>query len=155
MANLVTLCADDAADLQDLQKAAYANETDSERKNLPDLNQSLDSLEAELDDPDMLCYGVRDEQGDLVAAIRSFVGPEIATVGRLCVHPESQGQGLATYLLNEMEKQVPEGVRAMQVFTGEDEVRSHRLYAKLGYVDVKHEEMDAGFTIVQLKKTLA
>ncbi|HEY3735933.1 MAG TPA: GNAT family N-acetyltransferase [Jatrophihabitans sp.] len=157
MANLVTLGTDDAADLHALQTAAYAIEESRKDTHLPTLNQSLETVAAELNDPDMLCYGLRDEQDALVAAVRGFLDTETetATVGRLCVHPEKQGQGIATFLLTEIERHVPEHIRELQIFTGADAATSHHFYSKLGYVDVKHEDMESGITIVQLKKNLA
>lgn len=155
MTTFVSLNTDDAAELHALQNAAYKSEADSEQKHLPDLHQSLETVRSELSDPDVLCFGLRDEQGALVAAIRSFVAAETATVGRLCVHPEKQGRGLATHLLGEIERHVPDRIREVQIFTAEDALASRHFYSKLGYVDVKHDEMEAGYTIVQLTKKLS
>ena len=155
MATFVSLGTDDAVELHALQSVAYTLEQDSEGAQLPSLQQTLETVAAELSDPDMLCFGLRDEDGALIAAIRGFIGSETAIVGRLCVRPDKQGQGLATHLLGEIERQVPDRVREVQIFTGADAATSRHFYSKLGYVDVKHEEMDAGYTVVQLKKKLA
>jgi GNAT superfamily N-acetyltransferase len=155
MSTLVKLSVDDASDVHALHSAAYAKENYSADKHLPSLEQPLDLLMEKLADPDMVYYGLRDTDGELVAAICGSVDSDTATVERLCVHPEQQGKGHATQLLTELEHVVPSHVRVFRLFTGSDAAEQHHFYGKLGYKDVRHEAMDAGYTIIQMKKTLA
>jgi GNAT superfamily N-acetyltransferase len=155
MSTLVKLSVDDAADVHALHVAAYAKENYSAHKHLPDLEQPLDLLVEKLADPDMVFFGLRNQSGELVAAICGSIESDTATVERLCVHPEQQGKGLATHLLTELEHVVPSHVREFRLFTGQEDAAKHHFYSKLGYADVRHENMDAGFTIIQMKKTVA
>lgn len=139
----------DAEQLLALQDAAYA--PSDEAKQLPSRRQSLEALTADLGDEQMLSLGLRD--GDaLVAAVRAYVGGPTAQVGRLCVHPDQQGRGLATALLTELEARIPEHVREVRIFTDEDAAASRHFYAKLGYVEAGHEGTESGFQIVRLSK---
>lgn len=149
---VVVLGADDADDLLKLQNATYAAERDSEGKHLRRLAQSPQDVALDLADRHMLALGLRDDQGRLVAGVRAYVGSPTAQIGRLCVHPDVQGRGLATRLLGALEEQMPEHVREVHSFTDENAADASRFYAKLGYLEERHEDMEAGFHIVQLSK---
>jgi GNAT superfamily N-acetyltransferase len=155
MSALVKLSVEDAADVHALHVAAYAKENYRANKHLPDLEQPLALLIEKLEDPTMVFYGLRDGSGELVAAICGSIDSETATVERLCVHPAAQGKGYATQLLSELEHVVPAHVREFRLFTGQEDAEKHQFYNKLGYLDVRHENMDAGYTIIQMKKTVA
>ncbi len=68
--------------------------------------------------------------------------------------PTEQAHGLATQTLAEFEQLLPEHVQDIAIFTDAGRAKTHRFYEKMGYVDTRHENMDAGFEIVQMKKSL-
>jgi GNAT superfamily N-acetyltransferase len=155
MSALVKLSVDDASDLHALHVAAYSDQSNVALTDLPSLEQPLDLLVEQLSDPRMVYYGLRGTDGELLAAICGFVDTETATVERLCVHPDQQGKGHATHLLTELEHVVPSHVREFRLFTGQEDIGKHNFYNKLGYRDVRHEDMDAGYTIIQMKKKIS
>jgi len=143
----------DAEELFALQNAAYA--PSDEANQLPSKRQSLEALTADLGDEDMLSLGLRDSDDGLVAAVRAYVGGPTAQVGRLCVHPDHQGRGLAMALLTELEQRIPQHVREVRTFTDEDAVASRRFYAKLGYLEAGHDGTESGFQVVRLSKKVS
>ena len=142
----------DAEELFVLQNAAYAPPLEAE--DAPSRRQSLEALTADLGDEHMVSLGLRDG-GALVAAVRAYISGPSAQIGRLCVHPDQQGRGLATALLNELEARVPGYVREVRIFTDEDAAASRRFYTKLGYLEGRHEATESGFHVVQLSKPVA
>lgn len=151
---VLVLGVDDADDVLALQTAAYASEAalDEDHKRLPSLAQSVDALAADLADPNMYSLGLRDETGRLVAGVRAYVGSPTAQVGRLCVQPDLQGKGLATRLLAELEQRLPAHVREVHIFTDDAAAVGHGFYAKLGYLEAKHDYLESGFHVVELSK---
>ncbi len=51
----------------------------------------------------------------------------------MCVHPDYRGHGIATKLIQEMEKQLPENIRKIFLLTGSNSLPAHKLYEKNGY----------------------
>jgi len=55
----------------------------------------------------------------------------------------------------ELESRVPEHVREVKIFTGEDTATGYHFYTKLGYPLAGHEYLESGVGIVQLRKKVA
>src|SRR5690348_12560190 len=86
----------DAGEVLTLQRAAYVTEAQlHDDLALPPLWQPLDELRAELADPAVRALGLR-EGHRLLAAVRARVDGATASVGRLAVVPDRQGEGLGT-----------------------------------------------------------
>ena len=86
---------------------------------MPPLTQTLSQLRAELTDPQVMAWGIR-EGGRLVASVRIRQADRAtAEVGRLVVAPDRQGSGLGTALLLAAEARLPGDVAVIRLFTGE------------------------------------
>jgi ribosomal protein S18 acetylase RimI-like enzyme len=120
---------------------------------LPPLVQSLAELAVELTDPKVLALGLR-EGARLVAAVRVRIEDEAAELGRLVVAPDQQGHGLGSRLLREAEKQVPERVQLLRLFTGEYSVANQRLYKRHGYAEDHRSSGGGEYQLVHMTKVL-
>jgi GNAT superfamily N-acetyltransferase len=68
------------------------------------------------------------------------------------VHPEVQGLGIGTRLMQSIEEVFPQA-RRFRLFTGGRSKRNLHIYRKLGYVQYKREPVHANLTLVYLEKT--
>jgi ribosomal protein S18 acetylase RimI-like enzyme len=156
MVQLVTLGPADAGEVLTLQRAAYVTEAQAHADlGLPPLVQSLDELAAELGDPAVTALGYRTGAGRLVAGVRvqlDWDDARVASIGRLTVAPDLQGQGLGTRLLAAAEAGLPPEVTELRLFTGEHSAGNLRLYARLGYIEDRREPTPAGYALVHLAK---
>lgn len=150
---LVRLSAVDAGEVLTLQRAAYVTEAQAHGDlALPPLVQSLAELAVELTDPKVLALGLR-EGARLVAAVRVRIEDEAAELGRLVVAPDQQRHGLGSRLLREAEKQVPERVQLLRLFTGEHSAANQRLYKRHGYAE-DHRSSGGEYQLVHMTKVL-
>lgn len=139
-----------AADILDLQKLAYQSEARLyDDWTLPPLTQTLESLNAEFADSVVLraMDGTR-----LVGSVRAREVDGLCHVGRLVVHPDSQGQGIGTRLLRELERAFP-GATRFQLFTGHRSEGNIRLYQRLGYARSHEKVVSPAVTLVFMEKT--
>ena len=130
----------DFADLEtiwELQKLAYQSEAlINDDWNIPPLTQSFEELCAEYDRRVFLKAVVSDH---LVGSVRAHENNYSCHIGRLIVHPEWQGRGIGTALMNEIEKQFST-VGYYELFTGHKSERNIRLYEKLGYTIYQNQD---------------
>lgn len=148
------LAVPDAGEMLTLQRAAYVTEAqEHDDLAMPALTQTLGELIAELADPLLLAYGIR-ESGRLVASLRvRRVDADTVEVGRLVVAPDRQGNGLGSALLAAAEQSVPGEITTMRLFTGERSEANLRLYRRLGYRET-HRTVAGGYQLVHLAKAL-
>jgi ribosomal protein S18 acetylase RimI-like enzyme len=140
---------DDAAQLQALQRAAYRREAELySDETIPPLTESLAAIE-EVFTRAVILKAVAD--GRIVGAVRGEAAGEICHIGRLAVHPDCQGRGLGARLMQQIEEAFPE-VSRYALFTGHKSLGNLRLYARLGYGQVRREEVHAGLELVYLEK---
>lgn len=124
----------DAGELLTLQRAAYLTEARAHQDfELPPLTQSIEELCAELADPAVVALGVR-EGARLIGSVRLRRQGAVVELGRLCVVPDRQGQGLGTLLLQAAESAFRR-VQEIRLFTGEYSTANIRLYERVGYVE--------------------
>ena len=138
-----------AADILDLQKLAYLAEARLYGDwTLPPLTQTLESLNEEFADSVVLraLDGTR-----LVGSVRATETGGLCQVGRLVVHPDSQGQGIGTLLMREIERAFP-GATRFQLFTGSRSEGNIRLYERLGYARSHEKTVSPAVTLVFMEK---
>jgi ribosomal protein S18 acetylase RimI-like enzyme len=151
----VCLGIDDAGEILTLQRAAYVTEAQVYADpTIPPLTQTLDQLRAELADPQVKAWGIR-EQGRLIASVRVRLTDQgTAEVGRLVVAPDRQGEGLGTALLLAAEAHLDDDVTVIRLFTGERSHANLRLYQRLGYRETERTPA-GGYDLIHLAKVPA
>ncbi|OZM70583.1 GNAT family N-acetyltransferase [Amycolatopsis antarctica] len=153
MAEVIRLGDEDAGELLTLQRAAYVTEARAHRNlDLPPLLETVGELLAALRDPAAIAWGIR-EGGRLAAGVWIRVDGVHADVARLVVAPDRQGAGLGRALLTAAEARLPPGVRVVRLFTGEHSLGALRLYARLGYREVRRTP-EHDYLLVHLQKHL-
>ncbi len=149
---IVRASAVDAPELHELQRLAYRSEAElCGDWTIPPLVEPLAATEAALAAMLVLKAVVA---GRIVGAVRGRLEGETCHVGRLIVHPEAQGRGLGTRLLEALEAATPTVCR-YELFTGERSARNLHLYAKLGYKLFRTEALSPQVRLVFLEKTRA
>lgn len=81
-----------------------------------------------------LYFIVRNIQGEAIAFIGSWMTAEEVHISNLCVHPDYQGNGLASFLINELALSAANMARS--IYTLEvrvSNVRAIKLYQRLGF----------------------
>ena len=128
------LGASDSGEVMTLQRAAYVTEARAhDDLGMPPLTETLGQVRDQLARPDTTAWGIR-EHGRLVASVRvRLADPATAEIGRLCVAPDRQGNGLGSGLLAAAEARLPAGVSRVRLFTGEHSHANLRLYQRAGY----------------------
>lgn len=89
--------------------------------------------------------------GRLIGAVRGRIEGGICHVGRLVVHPEWQGRGLGTRLMQALEA-ATSSVNRYELFTGDRSGRNLRLYAQLGYREFRRAKLSERVTLIYLEK---
>jgi len=80
----------------------------------------------------------------------------MATIGRLAIAPDQQGEGLGTALLTAVERRGADaGASVAELFTGSLSEANLRLYEREGYVESERVAGDDGVEQVFLRKPLA
>ena len=131
-----------------LQKLAYRSE--AERYNdfsLPPLHQTLEEIQADFA---RMAFFKAMSGERIVGSVRGYVKNGTCYIGRLIVHPEVQGQGIGTRLMQTLEEHFS-AARRFELFTGHKSEEALHLYHKLGYREFKRQEM-ATHTIVFLER---
>ena len=85
---------------------------------------------------------VQAEEADLEAILE--------LIGKLMVHPEHQGNGLGSCLLQELEKNCP--APRLELFTSNKSLRNLCLYERNGYTRCAEKAVSPALTLIFLEK---
>ncbi len=131
-----------------LQKLAYLSE--AQRYNdsdLPPLRQTLAEIQADFA---RMAFFKATAGECIVGSVRGYAKDGTCYVGRLIVHPDVQGQGIGTRLMQTLEQHFG-AVQRFELFTGHKSEPALHLYHKLGYRKFKCQDMTT-HTVVFLEK---
>jgi tRNA (guanine37-N1)-methyltransferase len=125
----------DAGEILTLQRACWVQEAlANDLLDIPALHESLEDVEASLDDWDH--YVVR-TAGRLVGAVRGRLevhrGSGVWDIGRVMVAPDVQGRGLGRALLEHIQAVAPAEATTFVLFTGARSADNLRMYKKAGF----------------------
>jgi ribosomal protein S18 acetylase RimI-like enzyme len=140
----------DAPEILCLQKLSYLSEAKIYNDyTIPPLTQTLGELEVEFERKCIL-KAVQDSR--IVGSVNGFSKEDRCFIGRLMVHPEYQGRGIGSMLMEAIENRFAD-VCSWELFTGELSVRNIRLYERLGYSVIGREKfVGSRFSVVTMIK---
>jgi ribosomal protein S18 acetylase RimI-like enzyme len=138
----------DAQAILTLQRLCYRREAELyEDETIPPLTQTLDDLASQFDTHRILVARL----GSVVGSVRTRVDARVAYVGRLIVHPAFERRGIGTRLMHAAEAECADA-DVFELFTGHLSEGNLRLYARLGYTEVRRERASARVQLVTLQK---
>lgn len=145
--------ADVAGELLTLRRAAFVTEAQMYGDpNIPPLTQTLEELTADLNREDVVTLAARLGHR-LVGSVRVELEDGKATLGRLAVAPDLQGQGIGTQMMLAVLPHLPDETTEIWVFTGKDSKQNISLYERNGY-EHQHEQVAGDLTYAYLRKIL-
>lgn len=147
------ITAADAGELLTVRRAAFVSEAQIfNDPNIPALTQTLEELIVDLQSEDVVTLGAW--QGHrLIGSIRVGIEDDKATIGRLAVAPDLQGKGIGTQLLFAVLRYLPEGVKEVWAFTGQNSKHNIALYNDNGY-EHQFDQVAGDLTYAYLRKVL-
>ena len=145
----------DVGEILTLQRACWVQEAlANDMLDIPALHESLETVEASLDDWD---YYVVRVAGRLVGAVRGRLqthsGATVWDIGRVMVAPDLQGRGLGRVLLEHIQAVAPAAATSYSLFTGARSEDNLRMYKKAGFS--LRRDLPAPEGAVLLTKTIA
>lgn len=143
----------DAGEVLTLQRAAFVQEAHVYGDpNMPPLTQTLEQLEAELED-NVGCVAVSGSR--IVGAARAVVDDRRLLIGRIAVAPDQQGEGIGSLLLETLEDTARQhGCREAELFTGSLSAANITLYERVGYVRSDRIAQGDGTAQIFLRKRI-
>ena len=139
----------DLQQILDLQYLAYRSEAELLNDfRIPPLLQTLQELRAEFETGVVL--KATDGCGRIVGSVRAHTDGCTLFIGKLIVHPQRQGNGIGTEMLESIEKEYPP--MRCELFTSHSSVRNLALYRRLGYRPFREREVYPGMRLVYLEK---
>lgn len=143
----------DAGELLTLRRAAFVSEAQIHQDpHIPALTQTFDELREDLAREDVITLGAwRGHR--LVGSVRVLLEGTKATLGRLAVAPDLQGQGIGTQLLLGVASRLPDSMEEIWVFTGQDSAQNLALYNKHGYTH-EYDQSVGDLTYAYLRKII-
>jgi len=139
----------DAEDILALQKMAYQSEAILYNDwSIPPLTQTIESLRDEFPNSVILKASVGER---VIGSVRAKTSGDICSIGRLFVHPEFQGKGIGSRLLQSIERSC-NSVTKFELFTGSKSENNICLYQRAGYRITRTQPLSPTVSITFLEK---
>lgn len=90
-------------------------------------------------------------ESKIIGSVRGYQAGNTCYIERLIVHPNHQGQGIGTALMESFESCFSQ-VQRFELFTGTKSNRNIHLYERLGYKIFKNEEINKNLSFVFMEK---
>lgn len=149
MNNITHASLEDLATIIELQKLAYQSEAELYNDfNIPPLTQNLHELKNDFPGKVFLKACV---SGSIVGSARGYQAEDSCYIERLIVHPDYQGRGIGTALMNQIELCFVQAQR-FELFTGQKSEDNIRFYERLGYRIFKSQEINKSLLFVYMEK---
>ena len=149
MENITYASTEDAAAILELQKLADQSEAKLYNDfNIPPLIQTMEELEVDFTSKAFLKAQV---ESKIIGLVRGDRAGNACYIERLIVHPNHQGQGIGTALMESFESCLGQ-VQRFELFTGTKSNHSIHLYERLGYKIFKNEEINKNLSFVFMEK---
>jgi ech hydrogenase subunit C len=138
-AKVVRATQEDAEEILRVQRIAFRSEAELHNDfSITPLKQTLEDIQQDLKDKIVLKAVI---DGQLVGSVRAHQKGDEVHIQRLFVNPSFQNQGIATLLMEEIEKLFP-GAKKFECHTGPKSRRNIFLYNKLGYKMTRKEKVE-------------
>jgi len=142
-----------AGELLTLRRAAFVTEAQTyDDPFIPPLTQTLDELRADLEAEGVITLGAWDG-ARLVGSVRVELEGSKATLGRLAVAPDRQGEGIGTQMMLTVAPMLPDETEEIWVFTGRDSKQNLAMYQNQGY-EHQFDETVGDLTYAYLRRIL-
>jgi ribosomal protein S18 acetylase RimI-like enzyme len=149
MKNITYASTEDAAAILELQKLAYQSEAKLYNDfSIPPLIQTMEELEMDFTSKVFLKAQV---ESKIIGSVRGYQAGNTCYIERLIVHPNHQGQGIGTALMDSFESCFGQ-VQRFELFTGTKSDRNIHLYERLGYKIFKNAEINKNLSFVFMEK---
>ena len=149
MKNITRASPEDAITILELQKLAYQSEAQLYHDfSIPPLLQTVDELRNDFVDKVFLKI---QSEGKIVGSVRGYQTGDTCYIERLIVHPDYQGKGIGTVLMQQIELCFCQA-RRFELFTGHNSKRNIHLYERLGYKIFKSEEINKTLSFIFMEK---
>jgi ribosomal protein S18 acetylase RimI-like enzyme len=140
---------DDADEILALQKLAYQSEAKlNDDWTIPPLMQTPSEIKAEFGTKVFLKAAW---EGRIIGSVRAYLDYGTCFIGRVIVHPDYQGGGIGTKLMENIEKAFLNAER-FELFTGVKSTHNIRLYRRLGYEACREEDLSPKVRLVFMAK---
>jgi ribosomal protein S18 acetylase RimI-like enzyme len=140
---------EDAVAILELQKLAYQSEAKLYNDfSIPPLIQTMEELEVDFNSKVFLKTQV---ESKIIGSIRGYQSGNTCYIERLIVHPNHQGQGIGTALMESFESCFGQ-VQRFELFTGTKSDRNIHLYGRLGYKTFKSTKINKNLSFVFMEK---
>lgn len=149
MKNITQASSKDAVAILELQKLAYQSEAQLYNDlSIPPLLQTVDELRSDFACKVFLKTQAKDR---IIGSVRGYQAEDTCYIERLIVHPDYQGEGLGTALMEKIELCFSQ-VRRFELFTGHKSEGNIHLYERLGYKIFKSEEINKTLSFVFMER---
>lgn len=149
MMNIAQALLEDAAIILELQKLAYQSEAQLYNDfSIPPLIQTLEELRNDFSHAVFLKAEI---EGKILGSVKGHQAGDTCYNERLIVHPDYQGRGIGTALMNGIELCFAQAQR-FELFTGHKSKRNIHLYERLGYKVFKSQEINNSLSFVFMEK---
>jgi ribosomal protein S18 acetylase RimI-like enzyme len=149
MKNITYASIEDAVAILELQKLAYQSEAKLYSDfSIPPLIQTIEELEVDFNRKVFLKTQV---ESKIIGSVRGYQAGNTCYIERLIVHPNHQGQGIGTALIESVESRFGQAER-FELFTGNKSDRNIHLYERLGYKIFKRTEVNKNLSLVFMEK---
>lgn len=147
--NITQASIEDAGSVLELQKLAYQSEAQLYNDfHIPPLTQTFDELKSEFSHAVFL---KAENEREIIGSVKGHQSGDTCYIERLIVHPDYQGQGVGTVLMEQIELCFGQAQR-FELFTGHKSKRNIQLYERLGYKVFKSREINCDLSFVFLEK---
>ncbi len=141
----------DLSSILDLQYLAYQSEAKlNNNYSIPPLMQTLEEVKQEYEKGIVL--KATDENGAIIGSVRGYIENDTLYIGKLIVHPDCQGMGIGSKLLNEIENTCPRP--RYELFTSDKSIKNIKLYERLGYVQYQVKQVAPNLRFIYLEKRI-
>ena len=140
---------EDAEQILTLQKLAYQREAEIYQDfSIPPLTQTIEKIKEEFENQIFL---KATDGKKIIGSVRAYSENDSCFIGRLIVHPEWQGKGIGTMLMENIETCF-ENIQRYELFTGIKSVRNIQLYNRLGYSSFKEQKINKFLSLIFMEK---